>query len=107
LFQKLVKCVAAFQILDQNLKWDTRASEDGLTAEDVNILNDWILIHLRLPNGILAHQSERALSGQAGPETRGVSLKVGENALLGVGAGAMDSGRDTLHLVFAVQLHFL
>jgi hypothetical protein len=30
-----------------------------------------------------------------------------EGALLGVRAGAMDTGRDTLHLVFAVQLHFL
>jgi hypothetical protein len=56
---------------------------------------------------ILAHHSERALFAKAWPETAGGAMEDGVNALLGVRAGAMDAGRDTLHLVFTVKLHFL
>jgi hypothetical protein len=43
-----------------------------------------------------------ALAGKV-PALRELGAR--ESALLGVGARAMDTGRDTLHLVFTVQLH--
>jgi hypothetical protein len=87
LLKKLVERVAAFQILDQNLKWDARASKDRLTPEDVNIPNDWVLRYHNSAPGILTHHSERALVDQAGPDNAEGRRETGEKRAIGSESG--------------------
>jgi hypothetical protein len=48
LFEELVQGVATFQVVNQDLEWNTGSAEYGLSSEDISILDD-DATHLHVP----------------------------------------------------------